>query len=98
MSYWRSFWRIVIFLGQQDPCQLVEALMLSLALLLFCAWMVSPEPAYLLLGLIYVVGYCVSILVRQRHLTVASPRSTQLMALLLLGISLYGFADVVFAP
>ncbi|BAS55030.1 hypothetical protein NIES2135_57020 [Leptolyngbya boryana NIES-2135] len=97
MRQWRSFWHTIEFMSQDNPPQLVETLMLALSMLLFSVWIFNSELAYLLLGLVFTVGACASILVREALIPAVRPRPTQVMATLLLGVSLYGFADLLFA-
>lgn len=97
MRQWRSFWHTIEFMSQDNPPQLVETLMLALSMLLFSVWIFNSELAYLLLGLVFTVGACASILVREALSPAVRPRPTQVMATLLLGVSLYGFADLLFA-
>ncbi|MEP0981911.1 hypothetical protein [Leptolyngbya sp. FACHB-17] len=98
MRQWRSFWHTIEFMSQENPPQLIETLMLALSMVLFSVWLIQSESAqsasaYLLLGLVLTVGACASILVREALIPAIRPRPTQVMATLLLLISLYGFAD-----
>jgi hypothetical protein len=63
---------------------------------------IIPNPPYIILGLSFVVGASSSILVREAmsphyhsNTFFTQKRMTQLTALLLLGISIYGFADLI---
>ena len=94
---WQHFWQSMMTLGQHNPPQLIETLMLSLSMVLFVAWMVSSETPYLLLGLIYTVGACASILVRESLILSPRLRPTQMAATVLLVVSLYGCADLIFS-
>ncbi len=98
MRQWRSFWQTIEFMSQENPPQLVETLMLSLSMVLFSVWIGQSDSklAYLLLGLVLTVGACASILVREALIPAIRPRPTQVMAALLLIVSLYGFADLLF--
>lgn len=95
MRRWRSFWNTIEFMSQDNPPQLVETLMLALSMVLFSVWIFNSELAYLLLGLVFTVGACASILVREALIPAVRPRPTQVMAALLLVVSLYGFADLL---
>jgi hypothetical protein len=97
MRHWRHFWHTLTILGQHNPPQLVETTMLSLSMMLFVVWIIHPVAPYLLLGLIYTVGACASILVRESLIPSSRPRPTQVAAMLLLLVSLYGFADLIFS-
>lgn len=94
---WRHFWQAMMILGQHNPPQLIETLMLSLSMILFGVWMVNSEAPYLLLGLIYIVGACASILVRESLILSSRLRPTQMAATVLLVVSLYGCADLIFS-
>ena len=96
MRQWRSFWNTIEFMSQENPPQLVETLMLALSMVLFSVWIGHEKTAYLLLGLVLTVGACSSILVREALIPAIRPRPTQVMATLLLLVSLYGFADLLF--
>ncbi|MBD2419283.1 hypothetical protein H6G54_16560 [Anabaena cylindrica FACHB-243] len=92
----------VILSSQYNPPRFIELLMLSLAIAMLGITTIVPDLAYLVLGLSFVVGASISILVREWISTIAhanppSPQRfiTQLTALLLLGISIYGFADLI---
>ncbi|MBE9010373.1 hypothetical protein IQ250_09165 [Pseudanabaenaceae cyanobacterium LEGE 13415] len=97
MRQWRSFWRTIEFMSQENPPQVVETLMLALSMVLFSLWIAQSELAYLVLGLVLTVGACASILVREALIPAIRPRPTQVMATLLLLVSLYGFADLLLA-
>ncbi|MHC5830268.1 MAG: hypothetical protein ACYT04_83615, partial [Nostoc sp.] len=58
---------------------------------------ILPDRPYLILGLSLVVGASISILVREAIAPSPQKRITQLTASLLLIISLYGFADLMYA-
>lgn len=94
MRLWRNFW-FGLSMGQYNPPQLIETIMLALSMVLFAVWLVIPASPYLLLGLIYTIGACASILVREARISDPRPRSTQVAATVLLLISLYGVADLI---
>jgi hypothetical protein len=95
MQHWRSFWHTIAFMGQENPPQLIETLMLALSMVLFSFWIARLQIPYLLLGLVFTVGACSSILVRESFIPAIRPRPTQVAATALLLISLYGFADLL---
>ena len=101
MRRWQHYWRTLVFIGEQDPPQLVELLMMSLTIVLFSVWLFSPQAVYLILGLVYAFGAGVSIVVRESRFLTRRPNFTQVakisLASLLLLISLYGVADLVFS-
>ena len=69
--------------------------MLLLAIAMLTIATILPDRPYLVLGLSLVVGSSVSILVREAIVPSPQTRITQLTALILLFISLYGFADLI---
>lgn len=69
--------------------------MLFLAIILLTTWQITPNWPYLALSLSYIVGASISILVREAIAPSPQPRATQVTAVLLLIISIYGFADLV---
>jgi hypothetical protein len=80
----------------------VELLMLTLAIAMLTVSTIVPDKPYIILGLSFVIGASTSILVREaispnghNHTILTQQRLTQLTALLLLGISIYGFADLI---
>ncbi|WP_085960735.1 hypothetical protein [Cylindrospermum stagnale] len=84
-----------ILSSQYNPPQFVELLMLFLAIAMLSIATILPDRPYLVLGLSFVVGASISILVREAIAPSPQMRVTQLTALLLLSISLYGFADLI---
>ncbi len=70
--------------------------MLLLAIAMLAIASILPDRPYLILGLSLVVGASISILVREAIAPSPQTRMTQLTALLLLFISLYGFADLIY--
>ncbi|MFM7449557.1 MAG: hypothetical protein ACKO24_13290 [Leptolyngbyaceae cyanobacterium] len=88
------FWSGLWLLGQQSPPQLIEAVMLLLAIPLSLIWYLLHSWPCLVLSLSYIVGAIASILVRES----ISPsshsqtvRMTAILSLLLLlsGVGLY---------
>lgn len=92
---WRFWCNTLIFSTQYNPPRFVEMLMLLLAFALLGVWHLSPKWQYLTLALSYVVGASVSILVREAIAPSHQPHATQVTALLLLIVSIYGFADLI---
>ncbi len=70
--------------------------MLLLAIAMLAIASILPDIPYLILGLSLVVGASISILVREAIAPSPQTRITQLTASLLLIISLYGFADLMY--
>lgn len=92
---WRFWWNTLILACQQNPPQFVELVMLLLAIALLGTWLITPHWSYLVLAWSYVVG--VSALMWVRSLLVPNHQTplTQVSALVLLLLSIYGFADVI---
>ncbi|MFS0517715.1 hypothetical protein ACEYW6_23790 [Nostoc sp. UIC 10607] len=96
MRFW-SFWlNSFILSSQYNPPRFVELLMLLLAIAMLAIASILPDIPYLILGLSLVVGASISILVREAIAPSPQTRITQLTASLLLIISLYGFADLMY--
>jgi hypothetical protein len=92
---WRFWLNTLVLSSQYNPPRFVELLMLLLAILLLGIWQITPYWPYLALSLSYVVGASLSILVREAIAPSPQPRATQVTALLLLIVSIYGFADLI---
>ena len=71
-------------------------LLLAIAMLAIASILPNDTP-YLILGLSLVVGASISILVREAIAPSPQRRITQITASLLLIISLYGFADLMYS-
>ncbi len=69
--------------------------MLLLAMTLLGIWQIAPNWPYLVLSLSYVIGAAISILIREGLSPSTQPQATQITAVLLLIISLYGFAQLL---
>ncbi|MEB3336411.1 MAG: hypothetical protein VKJ46_03045 [Leptolyngbyaceae bacterium] len=89
-----------MFASQSNPPQFVELLMLLLAIALLLVWGIADAVwgmragwPYLVLSLSYAIGSAVSTLVRETILPSPQPRLTQVIAVLLLLVSLYSFTD-----
>ncbi|MBD2778265.1 hypothetical protein [Iningainema tapete] len=97
MRFWRFWLHTVVLSSQYNPPRFVELLMLMLAItMLAISTVFSTEKSYIyvVLGLSFVIGASMSILVREAIAPSPQTRITQFTALLLLIISIYGFADL----
>lgn len=95
MRNWRFWLNTLVLSSQYNPPRFVELLMLLLAIALLMIWSFQPYWPYLALALSYVVGSSISILVREAIAPSHQPRVTQVTAVLLLIISIYGFTDLI---
>ncbi len=95
MRLWQFWWHTLVIYAQQNPPRLIELIMLVLAMFLLVVWSLIEQWPYLVLSLSFVVGSSVSILVREAIAPSHQPQLTQATAILLLMISMYGFADLV---
>ncbi|MBW4432836.1 MAG: hypothetical protein KME28_14175 [Pelatocladus maniniholoensis HA4357-MV3] len=96
MRSWRFWLNTLILSSQYNPPRFVELLMLTLAITMLAISSVVPrEIPYMVLGLSFVVGASISILVREAIAPSPQTRVTQFTALLLLIVSFYGFADLI---
>ncbi|MDF5709193.1 MAG: hypothetical protein PUP90_16395 [Nostoc sp. S4] len=96
MRFWYFWFNSFILSSQYNPPRFVELLMLFLAIAMLAIASILPDRPYLILGLSLVVGASISILVREAIAPSPQTRITQVTALLLLIISLYGFADLIY--
>ncbi|WP_138497968.1 hypothetical protein [Nostoc sp. PA-18-2419] len=96
MRFWYFWFNSFILSTQYNPPRFVELLMLFLAIAMLGIASILPDRPYLILGLSLVVGASISILVREAIAPSPQTRITQVTALLLLIISLYGFADLIY--
>ncbi len=100
MRLWQSQWRTLVALSQQNPPQVVETLMLLLAVVLLLVWTLLHSWPYLVLSLSYIVGASVSILVREAiapsHRSWLARTST-ILSICILVLSLYKFANLIFS-
>ena len=92
MGNWYFWWNTLTW---YDPPRFVELLMLLLAILLLGIWSLIPSWPYLVLSFSYVVGASISILVREAIAPSHQAPATQVTAVLMLLVSIYGFADVI---
>lgn len=65
MGLWQIWQRSLTFVSQQSPPQLVEGVMLLLAMILCTVWFFLQQWPYLVLCLSYILGAIASILVRE---------------------------------
>lgn len=91
----RFFWHTIVISSQYNPARFIELLMLVLAMILLLAWGVTEKWPYLALSLSYGIGSSISILIRESMMPSHRTQLTQLMAILLLILSVYGFADLL---
>ncbi|MEH2255771.1 hypothetical protein [Nostoc sp.] len=96
MRIWSFWFNSFVLSSQYNPPRFVELLMLLLAIAMLAIASIFPDMPYLILGLSLVVGASISILVREAIAPSPQRRITQLTASLLLIISLYGFADLMY--
>jgi hypothetical protein len=95
MRIW-NFWLNSLFLSsQQNPARIVELMMLVLALVMLGIHGVVPKWPYLVLGLSLVIGASLSILVREAIAPSQGLQVSQVIAVLSLIFSIYGFADLI---
>ncbi|MDF5732899.1 MAG: hypothetical protein PUP92_34135 [Rhizonema sp. PD38] len=96
MRFWRFWLNTFVLYSQYNPPQFVELLMLmvALAMLAISTFLPTQKP-YMILGLSLVIGASISILVREAIAPSHQTRITQFTALLLLLVSIYGFADLL---
>ncbi|HEY9798879.1 MAG TPA: hypothetical protein V6D25_00860 [Leptolyngbyaceae cyanobacterium] len=95
MRYWNSWLNSLILASQYNPPRFVELLMLVLAIAMLSIATILPDKPYMVLGLSFVVGSSISILVREAIAPSPEQKVARLTALLALFISLYGFADLL---
>ena len=95
MTIWRFWVHTLIWSSQYNPPRFVESLMLLLAIALLAIWQLTPSWPYIALSLSYIVGASASILVREAIAPSPQMRVTQVTAMLLLLISIYGFFDLI---
>lgn len=95
MRIWRFWFNSFVLASQYDPPGFIEFLMLTLAIPMLVISVISSESAYLVLVLSLVIGAASSILVREAIAPSRQTKAAQLSAILLLIISVYGFADLI---
>ena len=102
MRIWNFWINTLISSIEYHPPRFVELLMLMLAIPMLIISIIIPDKPYIILGLSFVIGASTSILAREamssngeNYTFLIEGRITQFAALLLLGISIYGFADLM---
>ncbi|MCC3406288.1 MAG: hypothetical protein JGK17_11985 [Microcoleus sp. PH2017_10_PVI_O_A] len=95
MRPWEYWLNTVILSSQQNPPRFVELVMLTLAMIFLGLWSVTLQWQYLTLSLSYIIGSSFSILVREYIGPRPQFQLTHLIALLLLIISFYSFAELI---
>ncbi|MBV6624890.1 MAG: hypothetical protein KI793_18510 [Rivularia sp. (in: Bacteria)] len=90
-----SWIHTLILASQYNPPRFVELIMLGMALIMLTISTFIADLPYLVLGLSFVVGASASILVREAIAPTPQSRVTKITALLLLVVSIYGFADLL---
>lgn len=91
----RFWWNILVLSSQYNPPQFVELMMIFLFITLLGIWKATDSWPFLALGLSYVVGVATSILVRETITPSPYRYFSQLIAILLLILSIYGFTDIL---
>ncbi|MFM6106174.1 MAG: hypothetical protein ACKPE3_10355 [Sphaerospermopsis kisseleviana] len=102
MRLWNFWVNTLILSSQYNPPRFIELLMLLLAIAMLIISKIIPDTPYLVLGLSFVLGASISILVRETisirenvHPPLYQRLITQFTACLLLSISIYGFVDLI---
>jgi len=95
MRIWHFWFNTFILASQYNPPRFVELMMLFLAIVMLGIGSVIPHWPYLVLGLSFVIGASISILIREAIAPSPQQRFTQIAVWLLLIMSIYGFADLV---
>lgn len=90
MRYFRAWWYAIVTLSQINPPQVVEAVMLSLSLIVFMLWWALHDWQYLILYLSYLLGAIASILAREFTTPSSETTRIRLMALVSLLLLLSG--------
>lgn len=95
MATWRFWLNTLVLSSQHNPPRFVELLTLWIALGLLGIWSIVPHWSYLVLSLSFVIGASISILIREAIAPSHYLRATQVTAVLMLIISIYGLADLI---
>lgn len=95
MRLWRFWWQTLVLSTQYNPPQFVEVVMLMLAIILLGFWSLTGDLPYLVLCLSYVVGSSTSMLVRLAIAPQTRFHVTQVIAVVLILISLYTLIDLM---
>lgn len=96
MRIWHFWWNSLFLSTQYDPPRFIEVIMLLLAIALLGLWGITERWAYLGLSLSYVICSSISVIVRESMTPSTSPRITQVLAFLLLIVSIYSFAKLIY--
>jgi hypothetical protein len=88
-------WQGLLTYGQQHPWNLMEVLMLSLAIALLVVWGITEQWPYLVLSLSYAIGASVLVLIRSYYFPHPQKRITQTTAILCIICSVCSFADLL---
>ena len=90
-----DFWfNALILSSQYNPPRFIEMVMVLLALVMLVVWTFIPDIPYMVLGWSFVVGASLSILVREAIAPSPEMRANQIVALVFLSLSFYGFAYI----
>ena len=95
MRNFRLWWNILVLSSQYNPPQFVELVMVFLFLTLLVIWEATDSWPFLALSLSYVVGVATSVLVRETLNPSPYRYFTQILAIVLLILSIYGFIDMI---
>jgi len=93
MGLWYFWIDFIIVSYQHNPPRFIEFFMLTLSIIMLVIASVVPEKPYLILGLSFLLGSSVSTLVREAITPSQERLFTQITALLLFSISIYGFVS-----
>lgn len=96
MRLWQFWWNSLSLSTQSDPPRFVEVIMLLLAIALLGLWGITEIWGYLGLSLSYVICSSLSVIVRESMTPSTYPKLTQVVAFLLLIISIYSFAKLIY--
>lgn len=106
MRLWHFWLNTLVLSSQYNPPRFIELVMLTLAIALLIISSILPDEPYLILGLSFVIGSSTSILIRESintnnlsnndyEPTGIYQNLTKIIPWFLLGISIYGFLDVI---
>lgn len=95
MRIWQTWWENIRSGVEYNPPGFIELIMLMLAIILLLFWMPTNQWQYLVLSLSYVVGSSISILIREAILPSPQIKVSQFIAVILLILSAYSFANLI---
>ena len=95
MRNFRLWWNILVLSSQYNPPQFVELVMVLLFLTFWVIWKATDSWPFLALGLSYVMGFATSILVRETLTPSPYRYFIQILAIMLLMFSIYGFVWLI---